>query len=64
MTFAPLRVLALSALGAVCALVAAPPAAAQTKLLRFPDIHGDRVVFTLRAATSGSRRPPAARRRA
>ena len=46
MTFAPLRVLALSALGAVCALVAAPPAAAQTKLLRFPDIHGDRVVFT------------------
>ncbi len=46
MTFAPLRVLALSALGAVCALVAAPPAAAQSKLLRFPDIHGDRVVFT------------------
>ena len=46
MTFAPLRVLALSALGAVCALVAASPAAAQSKLLRFPDIHGDRVVFT------------------
>ncbi len=22
------------------------PAAAQTKLLRFPDIHGDRVVFS------------------
>ena len=27
-------------------LSAAAPAAAQTKLLRFPDIHGDRVVFT------------------
>ena len=46
MTLAPFRVLALSALGAVCALVAASPAAAQSKLLRFPDIHGDRVVFT------------------
>ena len=28
------------------ALSAAAPAAAQTKLLRFPDIHGDRVVFS------------------
>ncbi|MCY4030434.1 MAG: peptidase S41, partial [Acidobacteria bacterium] len=28
------------------ALGAAAPAAAQTKLLRFPDIHGDRVVFS------------------
>ena len=28
------------------ALAAAAPAAAQTKLLRFPDIHGDRVVFS------------------
>ena len=27
------------------ATVAASPAAAQTKLLRFPDVHGDRVVF-------------------
>ena len=26
-------------------IVAALPAAAQTKLLRFPDIHGDRVAF-------------------
>jgi tricorn protease len=35
--------------GAAAALVAlslAPPAAAQTKLLRFPAIHGDRVAFT------------------
>ena len=31
---------------AVFALVAAAPLAAQTKLLRFPDIHGDHVVFT------------------
>ena len=30
----------------VVALVSAAPAAAQTKLLRFPDIHGDRVVFS------------------
>ncbi|HVO35193.1 MAG TPA: hypothetical protein VMT21_06490, partial [Gemmatimonadales bacterium] len=38
----------------VAAVVGAPPAgwradtsaAAQTKLLRFPDIHGDKVVFT------------------
>ncbi len=28
------------------AALAAAPAAAQTKLLRFPDVHGDRVVFT------------------
>ena len=28
------------------ALASAAPAAAQTKLLRFPDIHGDRVVFS------------------
>ena len=37
-------------LAAVCAaaalLAAAVPLAAQTKLLRFPDIHGDRVVFS------------------
>ena len=31
---------------AMLLLVAAAPLAAQTKLLRFPDIHGDRVVFT------------------
>ena len=30
----------------VAALASAAPAAAQTKLLRFPDIHGDRVVFS------------------
>ena len=61
MTFAPLRVLALSALAVAHALASPTSAAAQTKLLRFPDIHGDRVVFTLRAATSGWRRSPAAR---
>ena len=48
MTFAPLRVLALSALAVAYALASPTSAAAQTKLLRFPDIHGDRVVFTLR----------------
>ena len=42
----------------VCVLIFISPAAAQTKLLRFPDIHGDRVVFTYAgdlwtAATSG-----------
>jgi len=31
---------------ALLLLVVAVPAAAQTKLLRFPDIHGDKVVFT------------------
>jgi tricorn protease len=31
---------------ALLALICAAPAAAQTKLLRFPDIHADRVVFT------------------
>ena len=31
---------------AVALLLAAAPAAAQTKLLRFPDIHGERVVFS------------------
>ena len=30
----------------VALLAAAAPSAAQTKLLRFPDIHGDRVVFS------------------
>ena len=30
----------------VAALAATAPAAAQTKLLRFPDLHGDRVVFS------------------
>ena len=33
-------------LTALLALALTLPAAAQTKLLRFPDIHGDRVVFT------------------
>ena len=33
-------------LAALAALVAAAPLAAQTRLLRYPDIHGDRVVFT------------------
>jgi hypothetical protein len=33
-------------LSVVCALFLASPAAAQTKLLRFADIHGDRVAFT------------------
>src|SRR5690349_1911002 len=32
--------------GAFAALLVAGSASAQTKLLRFPDIHGDRVVFT------------------
>jgi tricorn protease len=45
-------------LSVVCALFLASPAAAQTKLLRFPDIHGDRVAFTFAgdlwtASTSG-----------
>ncbi|HYB69316.1 MAG TPA: peptidase S41, partial [Candidatus Bathyarchaeia archaeon] len=31
---------------AALAVLAASPLAAQTRLLRFPDIHGDRVVFT------------------
>ena len=31
---------------AVCAGLALLPLLAQTKLLRFPDIHGDKVVFT------------------
>ncbi|MEO5820202.1 MAG: peptidase S41, partial [Vicinamibacteraceae bacterium] len=60
MPFALVRVLALSALGAASAVVspafvapasagqgpAAVPAAAQSKLLRFPDLYGDRLVFT------------------
>jgi tricorn protease len=42
----------------VCVLILVLPAAAQTKLLRFPDIHGDKVVFTYAgdlwtASTSG-----------
>jgi tricorn protease len=42
----------------VCVLIYISPAAAQTKLLRFPDIHGDKVVFTYAgdlwtASTSG-----------
>jgi tricorn protease len=42
----------------VCVLILVSPAAAQTKLLRFPDIHGDKVVFTYAgdlwtASTSG-----------
>ena len=45
-------------LSVVCALFLASPAAAQTKLLRFPGIHGDRVAFTFAgdlwtASTSG-----------
>ena len=39
------RVLA-AACAAAALLAAALPAAAQTKLLRFPDIHGERVVFS------------------
>ncbi|HJY91870.1 MAG TPA: hypothetical protein VJ255_16415, partial [Candidatus Acidoferrum sp.] len=42
----------------VCVIIFISPAAAQTKLLRFPDIHGDNVVFTYAgdlwtASTSG-----------
>ena len=33
-------------LALVCSLLLAPAARAQTRLLRFPDIHGDQVVFT------------------
>ena len=43
------RISTLLAAGAIAAVVAtqvAQPASAQTKLLRFPDIHGDRVVFS------------------
>jgi tricorn protease-like protein len=45
-------------LAVVCVLFLVSPAAAQTKLLRFPDIHGDRVAFTYAgdlwtASTSG-----------
>ena len=43
----------------VSLLLAAHPAVAATKLLRFPDIHGDRVVFCLRrrpVAGAGRRR--------
>jgi len=43
------RISTLLAAGAIVAVVAtqvAQPASAQTKLLRFPDIHGDRVVFS------------------
>ena len=39
------RVLAAACVAAAL-LAAATPSAAQTKLLRFPDIHGDRVVFS------------------
>ena len=39
------RILAAACVAAAL-LAAAAPAAAQTKLLRFPDIHGDRVVFS------------------
>ena len=38
--------LASGAIAVVLAVGAALPASAQTKLLRFPDIHGDRVVFS------------------
>ena len=38
--------LAVAALAALVALVPAGTADAQTKLLRFPDVHGDQVVFT------------------
>src|SRR5208337_2621928 len=42
----------------ICFLILVSPATAQTKLLRFPDIHGDKVVFTYAgdlwtASTSG-----------
>ncbi len=35
-----------AALAMVVALAAPSPATAQTKLLRFPAIHGDRLAFT------------------
>ena len=37
---------AASAAAAILSLAVASPASAQSRLLRFPDIHGDRVVFT------------------
>lgn len=45
-------------LSSLCLLLAAAPAGAQTKLLHFPDIHGDKLVFTYggdlwTASTSG-----------
>jgi tricorn protease len=40
------RTLVLSLFCAAGLVLAASPAAAQSKLLRFPDIHGDRVAFT------------------
>ena len=43
--FPQCRILAAACLAAAL-LAAAAPSAAQTKLLRFPDIHGDRVVFS------------------
>jgi tricorn protease len=45
-TAALVRVLALSALCAAGSTLVPAPAAAQSKLLRFPDIQGDRIVFT------------------
>ena len=44
-------------------LFLAAPAFAETKLLRFPDIHGDKVAFTY-AGDLWTPRPPAAPRRA
>ncbi|MBX7185576.1 MAG: PDZ domain-containing protein [Vicinamibacteria bacterium] len=41
-----LRSISLSLAGAALALIATSPAAAQTRLLRFPAIHGDKVAFT------------------
>jgi tricorn protease len=40
------RIATLSTLFVLLGALAAAPASAQTKLLRFPDIHGDKVVFT------------------
>ena len=42
----------------ICVLIVVSPTSAQTKLLRFPDIHGDKVAFTYAgdiwtASTSG-----------
>ena len=40
------RTLVVCAIALCIALTGASQATAQTKLLRFPDIHGDQVVFT------------------
>src|ERR1700752_4961102 len=40
------RVLFSALCTALLAILAVSPSSAQTKLLRFPDVHGDKVVFT------------------